>query len=528
MHNLVLRLNNLLLTMTAYLMAIDVGTTGANATVFDTAGTPISAAYREYISVYPAEHHVEQDAETLVAAAFEVCLEAVQRSGIAANKIRAVAISSHRATFGFLDKDEKIIGGRFIGWQDNRAYDVLDEIAAKIPAEELYQVSGMPLAPTYSLEKILWFKRERPDIYNAAAKITFPADYILRHFGADELTTEVTNACCSGMIDVHKLDWSERILETFGIDRSKFAPLIHPGTVLGKITSETAQRSGLAVGTPIVSASGDQQCAAIGAGVIDEGLASLTLGTAGLLVVGTRHIELEKSPGLMVPSSGRIGLYELEGIQLGAAACYRWCRDQLAIPEKLQGERENADPYNLMEQRLNESVPGSHGLIFLPFLTGSGYPLWDPMAQGVFAGLRFSHTRSDMMRAVLEGVTLECCDMYNQMKNAGVAVKSLTVTGGATASPIWRQTIADVFDMPIRPLKVHNATLVALAIFAGIGAGIYKSVEDGVSQTVRFGEPIQPNPANADLFRRSYKVYKSMTEALQTHGIFREIVNLRQ
>ena len=509
-------------------MGIDVGTTGANAMIFDIEGQSYGSAYREYPSIYPMEHWVEQDAETLLSKTFEVIRETVECSRVARDDIRAVAVSSQRATVGFLDADGRMIGDRFIGWQDNRAHSVLGEIASKIPPEELYRLTGMPLTPTYSLEKIVWFKRHRPEVFEAAKTIVFPADYVLWRLGAEKLTTEVTNACCSGMIDIRRLDWSERVLDAFGIDRRLFAPLVTPGTVLGTINRDTADLTGLAEGTLLVSATGDQQCAAIGAGVIDEGLASLTLGTAGLLVVGTRQLELEKCPGLMVPSSGRIGLYELEGIQLGAAACYRWIRDQLAIPEIEKAERENKNPFELMENLLLQSVPGSNGIVFLPFLSGAGFPLWDPMAQGVFAGLRFSHRRADMVRSVVEGVVLDSFDMYHRMKQAGVEIRSLTITGGATASPIWRQTIADVFGMEIRPLKVPNATLVASAIFAGIGAGIYRSVEEGVKRTVHYAEPIRPIVENADLFRKTYVVYKNMIDALQQHGVFHDLRRLRE
>lgn len=508
------------------LMGIDVGTTGVNAMLFDFDGRTVAAAYREYGSIYPAEHQVEQDFNEVLDKTFEACREAVEAVG--ADRIQGVGIASQRASFGFLDENNELLNGRLIVWQDNRAVSVLDEVRSRISAEELYRITGMPLTPTYALEKLLWFRQNLPEHFATAKKVVFPADYVLFRFGAEPLRTEVTNACCSGMIDIHRLDWSDRVFDCFDIDRSLFAPLVKPGTVLGRVSREAASRSGLREGTPLVGATGDQQCAAIGAGVIDEGLASLTLGTAGLLVVGTRHVDLDKSPGLMVPSSGRIGLYELEGIQLGAASCYRWIRDQMAVCEKNRADETGDDVYALMENLLAESKPGSRGIVFLPFLSGAGYPIWDPTAQGVFAGLRFSHGRADMIRAVLEGVTLESYDMYSRMKQAGIEIKSLTVTGGATASPTWCQTIADVFDVEIRPLKVSNATLLAAAVFAGIGVGVYKDVEDGVARTVRYEEPVRPIPENVARLRKSYDVYKQLTETLKTSGAFAELNALKQ
>ncbi|MBM3861155.1 MAG: hypothetical protein FJ395_16120 [Verrucomicrobia bacterium] len=498
--------------MNAYLMAIDVGTTGANAMLFDADGKVFGSAYREYPSIYPEEHHVEQDAALLTGSTFEVCREALLQSKVAPAEVLAVSVSSQRATFALLDDDGGVIGGRFYGWQDNRALSVIPEIAAKIAPEELYQITGMPLTPTYSLEKLVWLKKHQPGRYAQARQVVFPADYMLYQFGAERTFTEATCACCSGLMDVRKLEWSERVLTALELDRDKLLPLVKPGTVVGKVSREASRRSSLAEGTLLVCSTGDQQAAAVGAGVIAEGRASLTLGTAGLLVAGTRQLELSRSPGLMAVSSGRVGLYELEGIQLGAASCYRWIRDMF-FDAGVTGIEKTGWPENLyhrMERLLNTSRPGANGIVFVPYLSGAGYPIWDPLASGLFAGLRFAHTPADMMRAVVEGVVLESFDMYQHMKTAGVKLSSLAVTGGATESAVWRQTIADVFGMEILPLQVPNATLIGSAVFAGIGARVFKDVEEGVARTVRFAEPVQPDPAHGEVFRQRYETYKQL------------------
>lgn len=510
-----------------YLMGLDVGTTGVNVMIFDLAGNCLGGAYREYASIYPCEHWVEQDAGLVLDSVYEVLREVLRETGIDAKLIKALSVASHRASFGLLDENGELLNGRFVIWQDNRGVSELEYIGSKIPAAKLYELTGMPLTPTYTLANLVWYKNHQPELWAKVKRVVFPADYILYKLGG-ELRTELTNACCSGMIDIHKLNWSDEVLEAVDISREIFAPFVRPGAIIGTINAETSVRGGLLEGTPLAVATGDQQCAAIGAGVIEEGLASLTLGTAGLLVVGTRNIELGKSPGLMVPSSGLIGLYELEGIQLGAASCYRWIRDIVALTEKDEAEKQGVSAFVLMEKLLAQSETGARGLVFLPFLTGAGYPLWDAMAQGTFAGLRFAHTRADMLRAVLEGVTIESYDMYQAMKQANVEIKSLTVTGGATASPIWCQTIADIFNIEIKPLKVPNATLTATAIFAGIGAGIYKDVKDGVNQTVHYQSPIKPIPKNTTRLHKTYQIYKQLINTMQSNNIFNQLVNLRE
>ncbi|MGL4941764.1 MAG: FGGY-family carbohydrate kinase [Thermoguttaceae bacterium] len=498
------------------LLAVDVGTTGVNAMIFDAQGNSHATAYREYRSIFPSEHQVEQDAEEILAATLDTIAETITKGGGKPSEIAAIGVTSQRATFGLLNRDGELINNRLIVWQDNRAAVVIDEMASMIDAAALYKISGMPLTPTYTLEKLVWFKKFAPSIWSQVHRVVFPGDYILHRLGA-ELHTEVTSACCSGMIDIHRLDWSDQILQTFGLDSSLFAPLVKPGSVVGTISKSAAQATGLLAGTPLVCTTGDQQCAAIGAGVIRAGDASLTLGTAGLLVVATDRIDLEKSPGLMVPSSGKIGLFELEGIQLGAASCYRWARDVLAVPEKMTSAQTGEDTYALMERLLADSEPGARGVAFLPFLSGAGYPLWNPHLQGMFAGLRFSHSRSDMLRAVIEGVTLESYDMYREMQRAGVTIRSLTMTGGATASPIWRQTVANIFNIPVQTLEVPNATLLAAALFAAIGAKMISNVDQGVAQMVRFAESVNPVPEQVEIFRKTSEHYCELyTSQLQS------------
>ena len=168
-------------------------------------------------------------------------------------------------------------------------------------------------------------------------------------FGTDDIYCEVTNACCSGMIDINTGLWSEKILKVFEIDINKLPDLVNPGTVVGKISAEASMHSGFAEGTKICTGSGDQQCAALGAGVVKDGFASLTLGTAGLLVVGKKKIFIDRIQGLMVPMAATKGLYELEGIQLSAADSYKWIRNILGGVEKVLGAELGISSYRLLE-----------------------------------------------------------------------------------------------------------------------------------------------------------------------------------
>ena len=515
--------------MKKYLLGVDVGTTGSKAMILDLEGNIVGSGYGEYPCVYPKPDWVEQDAELLIQETFKACRTAVESSGIDPQEIISVGFSAQRATFGFIDENDEMIGGRFYGWQDNRAASEIPYIASVMDLETIYKTTGMPVTPTFSFEKIIWVMRNDPEVYEKAVTIVQMPDYVMHRFGVEGYKCERTNACCSGLVNVKTLNWADEMIEAYGIDRAKLPELVDPGTNIGSVSAEVAALTGIPEGTMLCTGTGDQQCAALGAGVVGDGNASLTLGTAGLLVVGSKEPMLEDESGfLMVPSSGALGTYELEGIQLGAASSYRWARDVLCQTEKAMGEDVGVDPFILMDHHIQKSSVGANGLIFMPYLTGSGYPYWNPQAKGCFLGLGFENTRSDMVRAVMEGVTLESKDMYEKMKATGVTMNRLSITGGATKSEAWRQIIADMFGIEINVLKVPDATIVGAAILGGVGAGVFNDAQEGVEKLVNFVDTIHPIEENVKTYNDIYEVYSKTYESLRDGGIFSGISGMKK
>jgi sugar (pentulose or hexulose) kinase len=264
-----------------------------------------------------------------------------------------------------------------------------------------------------------------------------------------------------------------------------------------------------------------------GAGVVKPGFAELTLGTSGVLVVATEKPVLPESGIMMVPASGAWGLYDVEGIQLGAASSYRWLRDEFGGLERAWGDDIGENPYALMEQHVQKSPVGAKGIIFLPFLNGSGCPHWDVHAKGVFAGLIFAHTKSDLVRAVMEGITLEAKDIYRAMRDIGVEIKRLATTGGAANSPEWQQVMADMFDVEIYKLKVSEATTLGAAILGGVGAGLFRDAAEGVSHIVHYEEAVLPIREHVEKYEGLYDAYRNIHGALTEHGSYKMLSNLQ-
>ncbi|MDR0599064.1 MAG: hypothetical protein LBG84_03145 [Treponema sp.] len=515
--------------MGTYVMGIDVGTTGTKAMVFDVTGALIGKGYREYTLSEPRPNWVEIGAAFLERITFEAVKDAVADSGVDPGEIAAIGFSVQRSTFTLVDENLTAIDDKFYVWLDSRAESVMEELNAKISPERRSEITGLPGANIYAIDKLYWIMKNEPQTYAKTRYLATVECYMQRAFGADTFAVEISNGTVTGLFDVRTLDWNKEVAEKLGFDMAKFPPLVKPGEVVGTVTAEVARKTGLAAGTKIVAGSGDQQCGAMGAGVIRDGAMSLTIGTYGQLTIGLAKPDFPALYGLMMPTTPALGVFQMEGAQVSGAVCYRWLRDTLCAEEIAEGEARGVDPYILMtEKYIRKSPPGSNGVLFYSALFGSGYPTWDTNATGMFLGLRSTHTKADMVRAVMEGVTLEARNILESALATGVkAEKVITVTGGASKSAEWCQIIADVLNLKVRTLNVPDATVLAAAGLAAMGAGIYRSLDEIVEKMVHFGETYDPIPANAAVYTRSFAVYKAAYEGLKGAGVFAKLAELR-
>lgn len=512
---------------TKYVMGIDIGTTGTKAMIVDLDGNVLSAGYREYPLSYPKPNFVELNADYLMDMVYDSVRDAINKADISNTEVSAISFSVQRATFAMLNNDLKPIDNVFYVWLDNRADSIMDEIYDAMDRDYMFSITGMPITRTYSLEKVYWLKKFRPDIYDNTKYFALVDAYAMWCFGSDIFCSETSNAMVSGMMDVRSLEWNTEVMDALSLRTDMLPPLTPPGSVVGKVNKEIAERTGLAEGTLIVAGSGDQQAAAMGAGVIEDGSMSLTLGTVGELVVGLAKPDFSKLINLMIPCTPKLGIFEIEGNQISGATCYRWARDVFCPAEVALGAEMGVDPFVLMENYINKSVPGANGVIFQAALFGTGYPTWNGEATGSFVGLKSSNSRADMVRAVMEGITLESRFIYEAIKETGVHLKdSITITGGATKSPAWCQIIADVMGCTLHTLEVPDAAIIGVAALAAIGAGFFKDTGEGVARMVRSKDMITPNPANVEFYNKLFPIYRDVYFALNDAGIFSKLARL--
>ena len=508
-------------TAPLFLCGIDVGTTGTKTMIFALDGTLQGKAYREYSCSYPKPGWVEQDIDMVLAEAFSSCREALERSGIRPGQVAAVALSTQRTTSIFLDQEERVL--KTISWQDNRTGNELKEIERKTGKDGFYEMTGLPLNTTWLITKILWMQKNEPDTWKKVRRIVQVQDYFLRRLGADDFYIDYPDACLYGCFDSAGHQWKDELLDIAGIDR-RLLPLPTPcGTMVGKVSREAAALTGLAEGTPICVGAGDQNSASIGAGITEQGMISVSLGTGGMAIACMDYPYRDPKASACVTCHAITGYYQFEGYQIGAASVFRWYRDELGYAERVEAERKNTDIYELLNEKIKQVPPGAKGLIMLPYFGSAASPRWNPEARGTLLGLTFAHDRACVARACMEGITMEQKDILTNMKENQIPIKSVRIIGGATNSKIWNQMQADMYRLPCDTLAVEDAAVIGAALMGGAAVGIFSDIREGVRNMIKVKEHYEPKPETADLYDEMYGIYCRAYESLEQGRVFEKI-----
>ena len=311
------------MTNAEYLVGIDIGTTGAKTVVFDPGGTALASGYREYTCSYPKPNWVEQDSEMLVARSMESCSEAVRESGVDPAGVAAISFSTQRTCTHFLDGSGNLVRP-MISWQDNRAVDEVAVVEQKLGGERFQQITCLPLGAIWIVNKILWLRAKEPENWKRVKKIVQLQDYFLKAYGAEDYFVDRSDAGLYGCLDLYGGEWSEEICQIFEIDKSMLPIPTPSGTRVGEVSKAAAEKTGLSAGTPICVGAGDQNAAAVGAGLVEPGLMSVSLGTGGLAAAYVDGKLPDLDPQAMLTGHPIVGKYMLEGYQpagAGASSC---------------------------------------------------------------------------------------------------------------------------------------------------------------------------------------------------------------
>ena len=294
-------------------------------------------------------------------------------------------------------------------------------------------------------------------------------------------------------MDVPHRCWSREVLEALSLDPALFPPIVESADMAGRITPEAAALTGLQAGTPVAAGAADNCAAAVGTGVVAEGSAFITIGTSSVIFAQTSQVEVDPPGRLQTYCAAVPNAWALTSCALSSGLSLRWLRDQVCTEEAREAEKRGADCYALMDEQAAQSPIGANRLIFLPYLMGERSPILDTDARGAFIGLSAMHERRDLIRAVLEGVVYSLRQNMDLLRSLGVTPAKVRLCGGGARSPLWRQMLADVLNLPVSTLQNAESPALGAAILAGVACGMYVDVPSACAALIREDATVLPD-----------------------------------
>jgi xylulokinase len=375
-----------------------------------------------------------------------------------------------------LDEDSKVLRNSII-WCDQRTADQCMEITSLVGRERLIEITANPALTGFTASKILWVRENEPRLYDQCRRILLPKDYI-RFMLTGEYATEVSDASGMQLLDIPHRCWSDDVLNRLGIDKALLGTVYESPEITGRISKKAAELTGLKEGTPVVGGAGDNAAAAVGTGVVKDGLAFVTIGTSGVVYAHSSKVQIDPKGRVHTFCSAVPGEWHMMGVTLGAGLSLKWFRDNFCREELEMAQSEGVDPYMVMDRSAEAIRPGCDRLIYLPYLMGERTPHLDPDCRGVFFGLSAMHTRGHLIRAVMEGVSFSLLDCALILHEMGAGITEMMACGGGGGSPLWCKMLSDMFGCEVSTLSSKEGPALGVALLAGVGTGVYSSVQD--------------------------------------------------
>jgi len=494
-----------------FLLGLDIGTTKCKAVVFDPHGNIIGSNYEEYTIESDTSGKAEQDAELIWRITGSVIKGAIKN--INKNDIKALGLSVQGDAIIPVDKNFNAIHNAILGidYRSKKNLELCEEVFG---SRKLFSITGMRPHPLNSLLKIIWLKKNIPDIYNKAWRVTTYEDYIFGKFGVEPVI-DYTMASRTMAFDLKKRAWSYKILDKFDIRHDLFNQAKPSGTEIGKINKKIADELELPSDIVLVTGGHDQACAALGSGLIKKETGLISTGTAEVLSTVLQKPILNDTmynnyyPCYLFVKENMYFTFSLNHV---GGLLLKWYKDNFENIKALKQDQSKKDVY---EYLLSKVPDKPSRILFLPHLNGSGTPWCDFSSKGAIIGLKISTTKYDILKAILESLTYELKINMETMKSAGIIIKNLNAVGGGAKSPLWLQIKSDILNQPINTLRIREAACLGAAILAGTAIGVYSNINEGMKMTVNVLKTYYPDKIKNNIYHKIYMIYKDIYPSLK-------------
>lgn len=471
-----------------HILAIDQGTTGTTVLVLDEHLSVTGRGYCEFAQIYPQPGQVEHEPRAIMDSVSEALTGALQQSGVAASDLAAIGITNQRETVVLWDRKTGDPVHNAIVWQDSRTSKECERMIAAGQQDAVRAATGLPIDPYFSATKLAWIL-DQGDLRQRAERGelafgTIDCFLVWQLTNGKRHVTDVSNASRTLLFDIHKMAWSDALLEQFRIPRAVLPEVAPSAGEFGKVDSVSQLPDGL----PISGIAGDQQAALFGQACFTAGDAKCTYGTGAFLLMNTGPVAVPSTHGLVTTVAWQIPgeqAYALEGSAFIAGAAVQWLRDEMQFFSSATEI-----------EALANSVPDSGGVVVVPAFAGLGAPHWRPNARGTITGLTRGTTRAHIARATLEGIALQNVDILRAMeRDSERSLGTLKVDGGAAANNLLMQFQSDVLGVTITRPQLLETTAVGAALLAGLGCGLWSS-KTAIEKTLREDCSFQPTMSN--------------------------------
>ena len=460
--------------MTAYLGAIDQGTTSTRFIVFDRSGRIVSVAQKEHQQIFPKPGWVEHDPDEIWRRTKEVIAEAMDANGLRPRDLAAIGITNQRETTIVWNRKTGRPAYNALVWQDTRVDDAVAEFLRADRNDRIREKTGLPLATYFSGLKIRWILKNVPGAQSAAeaGELLFgniDSFLVWKLTGGVEggiHVTDVTNASRTQLMNLSTLAWDEEMLEIFGIPESMLPKIASSSEIYGQARLEPIRN------VPIAGIIGDQQAALVGQACFDPGEAKNTYGTGCFMLENTGTEIVHSKFGLLTTVAYKLGdklaHYALEGSIAITGALVQWLRDNLELIQKSS----DIEP-------LARTVNDNGGVYFVPAFSGLYAPYWKASARGVITGLTRYANKGHLARAVLEATAFQTREVVEAMeRDSGIRLKVLRVDGGMVEDDLLMQFQSDILNLPVVRPAIKETTALGAAYVAGLAVGFYRDLTD--------------------------------------------------
>lgn len=481
-----------------YVIGVDLGTSSVKVLLVNQNGEVVQEVSRKYPLIQEKSGYSEQDPNEWVDKTAEALKELVADFQGNASDIEGISFSGQMHGLVLVDQDRKLLRNAIL-WNDTRTTEQCRQIYDVFGKEKLLDVTKNVALEGFTLPKLLWVKQHEPDLFQQIAVFMLPKDY-LRFRMTGQIHVDYSDAAGTLLFDVAKKEWSDEICAAFGIDPSICAPLVESGTCIGTVSEEFAERTGLSAETKVFAGGADNACGAIGAGILSPGKTLCSIGTSGVVLSYEEKKDRNFNGMVHYFNHGKENAYYTMGVTLSAGYSLSWFKDVFA----------ESDNFHDFMSGIEEIPPGSHGLLFTPYIVGERTPYPDAIIRGSFIGIDSKHTRAHFIRAVMEGITFSLHESIEIFRNAGKTIDTIVSIGGGAKNETWLQIQADIFNAKIVKLSSEQGPGMGAAMLAAYGCNWFASLDECADAFLNVEKVYEPNRDHAEKYRQLFTIYKDV------------------